>query len=252
MIKDLPGEIWKEVQFDFDFTNQFRLEISNYGRLQTFTKNSDGNIVNGSMINGYRIIRLKLFKQREEKTQEKIKSLQKQFNNLAKEVRKLVKEKADKKIISEKEDLLKLLRKQLHKIYKEDAKYRTINYHSLIHRLVAAYFLPKPSAGKIVVAHIDHDKLYNHAANLKWMTREENFQHQQNSPNVINEKERRRRGTGQNTKVAKLTVTKVMLLKKLLNQNKPIKQLIKQFKVTDVQIYRIKRGENWRDIPAAD
>ncbi len=42
-----------------------------------------------------------------------------------------------------------------------------------------------------------------------------------------------------------------MLLKKLLNQGKPIKQLVKQFKVTDTQIFRIKRGENWADIEAA-
>jgi len=42
-----------------------------------------------------------------------------------------------------------------------------------------------------------------------------------------------------------------MLLKKLLNQGKPMKQLVKQFKVTDTQIFRIKRGENWADIEAA-
>jgi hypothetical protein len=42
-----------------------------------------------------------------------------------------------------------------------------------------------------------------------------------------------------------------MLLKKLLNEGKPMKQLVKQFKITDTQILRIKRGENWSNVPAA-
>jgi len=45
--------------------------------------------------------------------------------------------------------------------------------------------------------------------------------------------------------------TKVMLMKKMINQGKPMKQLVRQFKVTDTQISRIKRGENWADIEAA-
>ena len=101
------------------------------------------------------------------------------------------------------------------------------------------------------MAHLDYKKLNNHVSNLKWMTPEENFAHQQKSPFVIKEKEQRKLNPRRNSKVAKLTVTKVMLLKKLLNQNKPVRQLVKQFKITDMQIYRIKRGENWGGIPAA-
>ncbi len=83
------------------------------------------------------------------------------------------------------------------------------------------------------------------------MTPEENYEHQKSSPHVIKEKEERRYRRKPNTGVIKLTVTKVMLLKKLLNQGKPMKQLVRQFKVTETQIYRIKRGENWGDIEAA-
>lgn len=57
---------------------------------------------------------------------------------------------------------------------------------------------------------------------------------------------------GERAANTKLTVTKVMLLKKLLNQNKPVRQLIKQFKITDMQVYRIKPGENWKHVPAAE
>jgi hypothetical protein len=83
------------------------------------------------------------------------------------------------------------------------------------------------------------------------MTTEENYAHQQNSPYVIKEKEDRRLRRKEYSRSTKLTVTKVMLLKKMLTQGKPMKQLVKQFKVTSTQIYRIKRGENWADIKAA-
>jgi hypothetical protein len=74
---------------------------------------------------------------------------------------------------------------------------------------------------------------------------------QKNSPHVIKEKQERRQRPKESSRATKLTVTKVMLLKKLLGQDKPMKQLVKLFKVTDTQILRIKRGENWSDIEAA-
>ena len=80
------------------------------------------------------------------------------------------------------------------------------------------------------------------------MTPEENYEHQKSSPHVIKEKLERRNGSRENSRAAKLTVTKVMLMKKLINQGKPMKQLVRQFKVTDTQIFRIKRGENWSDV----
>lgn len=251
MIKDFPGEKWASVKFDFDFTNDASFKISNFGRLQTTNKYSGTRLLNGSSINGYRIIRLKLFKPGLQKTQLAIKRLQKQAAELSKNITALSKEKGNKKLLAEKNQLLKESKAGLEKLYKQDRKYRTINYHSLIHRLVADYFLPVPRTGQTKVAHVDHNKLNNHVSNLKWMTPEENFKHQQKSPLVIQAKEQRRTGIQLNQH-AKLTVTKVMLLKKLLNQNKPVKQLIKQFKVTDMQIYRIKRGENWGYVPAAE
>ena len=83
------------------------------------------------------------------------------------------------------------------------------------------------------------------------MTPAENYEHQKNSPHVIKEKQQRQQRQQSDPNQAKLTVTKVMLLKKLLNEGKPIKQLVRIFKVTDTQIIRIKRGENWNNIPAS-
>lgn len=252
MLRDYPCEQWKQVKFEFEFTNDFKLEVSNFGRLRTFNKISNGNILKGSMINGYRIVRLKLYSPRDEKTQKKFDHLQQQVFNLARKLKSLKEKDESKDLIDETAALLDHLKKNLSKKFQNDLKKRTINYHSLVHRLVADYFLPKPADKQTVVAHLDYDKMNNNVGNLKWMTPEENYEHQQSSPHVIKGKQERRFKRKESSRATKLTVTKVMLLKKLLVQGKPIKQLVKQFKVTDTQILRIKRGENWADIPAAN
>jgi hypothetical protein len=251
MTKDYPGERWKNIRFDFEFTNDCRIEVSNFGRIRTFNKISNGNIIKGSMINGYRIIRLKFYRPRDEKAQNKLENLQQQVLKLARKLRWQVNNGENKQVISETSAQLETLKKNLSKKFKKDLKERTINYHSLVHRLVAGHFLPRPKAEQTIVAHVDHDKLNNRATNLKWMTREQNYEHQKSSPHVISEKQKRQARQQANPKRAKLTVTKVMLLKKLLNEGKPMKQLVKLFKVTDTQIIRIKRGENWSNIPAS-
>lgn len=251
MTKNFPGERWKTVEFDFEFTNDFRLEVSNFGRLRTFNKISDGNILKGSMINGYRIVRLKLYVPRDENVQLKLDKQQQQVFKLARKLKLMKENEESKQLIDETTALLDALRKKVSKKFQKDLKERTINYHSLIHRLVATYFLPKPRLAQTIVAHLDHDKLNNRASNLKWMTPEENYEHQQQSPHVIADKQQRRERQQANPNRAKLTTTKVMLMKKLLNEGKPMKQLVKLFKVTDTQILRIKRGENWGNISAA-
>lgn len=251
MVKGYTNERWKTLKFDFEFTNEGRIEVSNFGRIRTFNKLSDGNIVNGSMINGYRILRLKLFKPREEKVQKRFDYLQHQVFKLKRKLKSLKDNKESKTIIAETAELLDTLKMNLSKKFQDDLKERTINYHSLVHRLVADYHLKKPAGNQTIVSHLDHDKLNNRASNLQWMTPEQNYEHQKNSPHVIKEKQERRLRPKENSRATKLTVTKVMLLKKLLEQDKPMKQLVRLFKVTDTQILRIKRGENWADIKAA-
>ncbi|MEP7254030.1 MAG: HNH endonuclease [Ginsengibacter sp.] len=251
MVKDFPGERWKTVKFDFEYTNVFRIEISNYGRLRTFNKISNGNIIKGSLTEGYRIVRLKLYHPREEHIQAKLDHLQQQVFKLARKLKSQKINGESKQVINDTAKLLDVIKKNVSKKFQQDLKDRTINYHSLIHRLVANYFLPPPKPAQTVVAHLDYDKLNNRVANLKWMTPEENQAHQQLSPYVIKDKEMRRQRQQSNPNRTKLTVTKVMLLKKLLNEGKPMKQLVRTFKVTDTQILRIKRGENWSNVPAA-
>ena len=98
MIKNYPGEKWKQVKFNFDFINDYRLEVSNFGRLRSFNKVSNGDIIKGSFINGYRIVRLKFYTKRDGKTQERLSNLQKQVNKLAARLRQQINNKESKKI----------------------------------------------------------------------------------------------------------------------------------------------------------
>ncbi len=145
MTKNYPGEQWKTLQFNFEFTNDCRLDVSNFGRIRTFNVVSDGNILKGSMINGYRIIRLKLYKPRDEKKDAYFKSLQNQSISLARQIKVLNQNPKTVHKVDEASKLLAGFRKDLSKKFAQDLKSRTINYHSLVHRLVAEYFCIKPS-----------------------------------------------------------------------------------------------------------
>ncbi len=250
--KNYPGERWKALEFDFEFTNDCRIEVSNFGRIRTFNIVSDGKILNGSMINGYRIIRLKLYKPRNDKKEHYFKSLVQQKVRLKEKIKLLSNDLEMKKEVADAKHLLQGFQKDLSKKFVDDLKERTINYHALVHRLVATYFCKQPSENHNIVGHLDYDKMNNKSSNLKWMTPEENYEHQQSSPHVIAKRNIVFYERKPDSKVNKLTVTKVMLLKKLLNEGKPIKTLVKQFKITDTQILRIKRGENWGYIDAAN
>ncbi len=119
-----------------------------------------------------------------------------------------------------------------------------------IYKLVAEFFIPKTSEDQKYVLHLDYVRDNDLVQNLKWATYEEAQIHRSKSPHVINSKKKL---IEHNIKAdgRKLTTTKVIHLKKLLNkpnQNTRIKMLAKQFGISEMQINRIKRGENWSQI----
>jgi len=262
MITTLPGEKWKAIAFDFKFTNDYQLQVSNMGRLKAFNKFSDGDLLQGSTINGYRIIRLKLYKPKDKKTKDILTAQHQQVISMQEKINakkhalssKKRNDPAAKKLKAEIADAtvtIKNMKAALRKARQQDIKNRTMHYHSLIHRLVAEHFCKPKSPKHSVVGHIDYDKMNNKASNLKWMTPEENYKHQQASPFVIAEKKDRVTIYKDHPRGAKLTVDKVKELKKLLKDGKKIKTLVKKFKITDTQILRIKRGENWAGVEPA-
>jgi hypothetical protein len=130
------------------------------------------------------------------------------------------------------------------KIYRDK---KMLNSHLFIYKIVAQYFIPKTSEDQVHVIHIDHQRSNDDFRNLKWVTDAERLQHSQKSPLVIQaRKNRLLPATAINGH--KLTVTRVMLIKKLLanpKQTTRLKMIAKQFGVSEMQIRRIKSGENW-------
>ncbi|MBX2926188.1 MAG: hypothetical protein KF852_00005 [Saprospiraceae bacterium] len=122
--------------------------------------------------------------------------------------------------------------------------------HKFFYKLVAEYFLQKSSDNQTYVLHLDHNLKNDFVNNLKWATREEMLQHQKTSPKV--QKARKKLIEYNRTRDGhKLTSTQVMLIKKQLANPKRktrMKMIAKQFGISEMQLYRIKTGENWGHI----
>ncbi|SDX59891.1 NUMOD4 motif-containing protein [Lutibacter oricola] len=111
-----------------------------------------------------------------------------------------------------------------------------------VHRIVAKLFAEKRE-DQIYVTHLDFDKLNNEASNLKWMNRAELTAHQLNSPYVKKRKGKRT--------YSKLTEGRVKLIKKKIfdpNRKTRMRIIAKQFGISEMQLYRIKSGENWGSV----
>lgn len=121
-----------------------------------------------------------------------------------------------------------------------------ITTSAYIHRVVAEVFCKKREDQKYVI-HLDYDKLNNHADNLRWVNRAELNEH--NKKNPIHKKRIGKRTT------SKLTEGRVKLIKKKIfdpNRKTRMRIIAKQFGISEMQLYRIKSGENWGDIKIDD
>lgn len=117
----------------------------------------------------------------------------------------------------------------------------------LLYKVVAELFVPKTSEDQIHVIHLDRKRDNDDYRNLRWVTKEEKQEFVKKSPFVIQSlKKLREHNIKSDGK--KLTETKVMYIKKLLakpEQRTRLKMIAKQFGVSEVQIRKIKSGENW-------
>ncbi|MCF6307352.1 MAG: HNH endonuclease [Flavobacteriaceae bacterium] len=112
-----------------------------------------------------------------------------------------------------------------------------------VHRVVAELFLD-PDPNRLMVIHKDFDKSNNCADNLKYATRLEMEEHHRNNP-VFLEKRKLPYYTPKNSK---LNVKKVQMIKRKIfdpNRKTRMKMIAKQFGISEMQLYRIKSGENW-------
>ncbi len=129
--------------------------------------------------------------------------------------------------------------------------YRSLNLHRpnnkgtlYIHREIARLFCKKPSPKHQFVIHLNHNKIDNKSANLRWATLSEVSNHQQKSPaKVAYKKIQANRSSG-----LKLNINQVSAIKKAISDPKrrlTYKQLAEKYDVSEMTLYRIKSGENW-------
>ena len=115
-----------------------------------------------------------------------------------------------------------------------------------IHKLVGEKFIPRKSKKQKFVIHLDFDKANNHYSNLRWVSPHELTEHHKKNPVVI--KGRKKARAARLGQGHKLTIAKVKNIKKqLFNPKRKTKmhQLAKQHGISEMQLYRIKSGENW-------
>ena len=248
-------EEWKEYIFKENDTN-FRLEISNHGRIKTFTKlNPEGKLINGTKAQGYPYVRVTFYKGMDEKYKEKMQPLLQEIENVTLAIKELRQSTSAKnqtiKFQTELDSLLTKKAKLSERRKKFTNKYTRKSYTQvglLIHKGVAELFLPQPSSEKKFVIHLDWNKENNHFSNLAWASQEEVTQHQFSNPQIelqkfklqlLGEKKK------PNTNMSKLTENEVLLIKRKLKKGDSMRSLAKRFGVSDMQIHRIKTGENW-------
>lgn len=118
-----------------------------------------------------------------------------------------------------------------------------------LHKLVAELFLETPAENATFVIHKDYNKKNNHVNNLAWATKREVEMHQQESPFV--KEGRKKRKYAKPTRGHKLTSTDVIRIKRKIfdpNRKTRLKIIAKRFGISEMQLYRIKSGENWSHI----
>jgi len=119
-------------------------------------------------------------------------------------------------------------------------------YAVCLHRLVAEYFLPKPTWDQRLVLHLDYNVFNNHVSNLVWASQKDVSLHHLRNPEKIAKKEARLNAP--DYKGHKLTAAKVKMIKQLIfdpERKTRMKMIAKQFQISEMQLYRIKSGENW-------
>lgn len=185
MVKNYRQEQWINLYKDI-WQEKFTYKVSNFGRVLSFVKNPDGNLLSGGKKDGYR-------------------------------------------------SFVVVLKSGKNKSY-------------YFHRMVAELFLPK-AENENYVLHKNYIKHDNHVSNLEWADKEKWTRHQFENPSVKENKLNRKLRKA--TAYSKLTYAQVVILKKKLldpNRKTRIRILAKQFGVSEMQLYRIKSGENWGDI----
>lgn len=116
--------------------------------------------------------------------------------------------------------------------------------HHTIHRLVSLSFLPGTFFDGATVNHIDGNRKNNCVENLEWVTIQDNLTHAKFFGGLSPEK-RRERVSGIRNPNNKLSVGKVLEIKKLLSMGAPQKYIAEKYDVSQTCVSNINIGKTW-------
>ncbi len=117
-------------------------------------------------------------------------------------------------------------------------------YKIYIHKLVAQIWTSKPSDKHIFVTHLDGNLTNNHISNLEWHTRETLTEKHRELGNRKNKNPNRKKII----RTSKLNESDIRHLKSMLEKGVTQTKIAKMFCISEMQVTRIKRGENWGHI----
>lgn len=110
-----------------------------------------------------------------------------------------------------------------------------------IHRLLMLTFCPIENSENLQVNHIDGNKQNNNINNLEWCTSYENVQHAIRIGLTQHPK-------GNEHPCSKINDSDAHEICKLIDQNVPVKDIIKKLNVTRSTVANIKRGFTWKEV----
>jgi len=117
----------------------------------------------------------------------------------------------------------------------------------LVHKITAELFITRTDENQDTVIHLDWNKSNNHYANLMWVSKDEAYKRMFDR---IHEK--RRNSKEKVITYSKLNADDVIRIKSMLGRGITQNVIAKLFCVSEMQITRIKRGENWAHIEVAE
>lgn len=112
----------------------------------------------------------------------------------------------------------------------------------LVHKLTAEMFVPRSSEQETVVIHLDWNKQNNYFKNLQWSTKEASYKRMHA---VLQEN---RKLSGKTVTSSKLKPEDVEVLKSMLQKGVKQNVIAKLFRISEMQVTRIKRNENWANV----